>query len=123
MTKLDRREFVRALGAAGGLAAAAPALSPSGARAANLGKVAYQFSWIKNFQFAGEYVADYKRYYAAEGIEVDLLAGGPTLSVEPVVVSGKALIGQVNADWPQPPTPKAPGSASLGRTIRRARSQ
>ena len=98
MTRLDRRQFIRTTGVFGGIAAAAPAFLVSPARSANLGKVAYQFSWIKNFQFAGEYVADYKKYYADQGLEVDLLAGGPTLSVEPVVASGKALIGQVNSD-------------------------
>lgn len=115
INRLDRREFTRALGAAiGGLAASVPMLSASAAPAARLGTVAYQFSWIKNFQFAGEYVADYKKYYAAEGIDVDLLAGGPTLSVEPIVASGKALIGQSNADSAANANAKGAGLRIIG---------
>ncbi len=91
---MDRRAFLGlTAGALGSMTFASGA-----ARAADLGKVAYQFSWIKNFQFAGEYVADDKKYYPQAGIEVDLLAGGPTLPVEPVVVSGRALIGQGSPD-------------------------
>lgn len=114
ITRIDRRRFMRAVSALGGLAAVAPGLSTSAARAANLGTVGYQFSWIKNFQFAGEYVADHKKYYADEGIKVDLLAGGPTLSVEPVVASGKALIGQVNADGAANANAKGAGLRIIG---------
>ncbi len=114
MRSLDRRQFVRTVGALGGMAAAMPISAIPARAAADLGKVAYQFSWIKNFQFAGEYVADYKKYYADEGIEVDLLAGGPTLSVEPVVASGKALIGQVNSDGAANANAKGAGLRIIG---------
>ncbi|MGI3903150.1 MAG: ABC transporter substrate-binding protein [Janthinobacterium lividum] len=91
---MDRRVFLGVTGAAlGGLA-----LGSRAARAADRDKVGYQFSWIKNFQFAGEYVADSKGYFRQAGVEVDLMAGGPTLPVEPVVVSGRALIGQGSPD-------------------------
>jgi ABC-type nitrate/sulfonate/bicarbonate transport system substrate-binding protein len=112
---MNRREFMQALGAtAGGFAVSAPMLTATTARAASLGKLAYQFSWIKNFQFAGEYVADYNKYYEAEGLEVELLAGGPTLSVEPVIASGKALIGQVNADSAATANAKGAGLRIIG---------
>jgi ABC-type nitrate/sulfonate/bicarbonate transport system substrate-binding protein len=97
---MDRRTFLRSLGiTAGGLAFSSTMLATGrSAEAADLGKIAYQLSWIKNFQFAGEYVADYKKYYQQAGVEVDLLAGGPTLTVDPVIASGKALIGQSAPD-------------------------
>jgi ABC-type nitrate/sulfonate/bicarbonate transport system substrate-binding protein len=54
--------------------------------------VALQFVYLKNVQFAGSFFADTRGYYAANGLKVDLLSGGPNLVVEPVVVSGKALV-------------------------------
>ena len=91
---MNRREV---LGLTGG-AVGALTLGSRAVRAADLGKVGYQLSWIKNFQFAGDYVADYKKYYEDAGVTVDLLTGGPSLPVEPVVVSGRALLGQGSPD-------------------------
>ncbi len=114
---MNRRQFLtNARMAAGALALSAP-LGMFGSRAqaaVSLANVAYQFSWIKNFQFAGEYVADNKKYWADEGLQVDLLAGGPTLSVEPVIASGKALIGQVNADTAATANSKGAGLRIIG---------
>jgi ABC-type nitrate/sulfonate/bicarbonate transport system substrate-binding protein len=71
---------------------------PARAEDASLGRIAYQLGWIKNFQFAGEYIADHKGYYRKFGLEVDLLAGGPNMIAEPIVASGKALAGQSMPD-------------------------
>jgi len=60
----------------------------------SLGRIGYQLSWLKNFQFAGEYIADHKGYYRRFGLEVDLLAGGPNAIVDPMLVSGRVLVGQ-----------------------------
>ena len=57
-----------------------------------LGTLSYQFMWIKNAEFAGQYVADTNGYY--EGFDkVELMAGGPTVTQDAVVESGKAIIG------------------------------
>jgi ABC-type nitrate/sulfonate/bicarbonate transport system substrate-binding protein len=64
---------------------------PSGSQ--GLTKVALQFVFIKNVQFAGSYFADSKGYWKERGLEVTLLPGGPNLTVEPVVTSGRALVG------------------------------
>jgi ABC-type nitrate/sulfonate/bicarbonate transport system substrate-binding protein len=60
--------------------------------------VGLQLVWIKNVEFAGSYIADDKGYYKANGIEANLISGGATVPVEPVVLQGKALIGISNAD-------------------------
>lgn len=101
---MNRRSFLRQLGATcAGLAVADPLGLYSRAQADEmspaLGKIAYQLSWIKNFQFVGEYIADYKGYYKKVGLEVDLLAGGPGVIVDPMVISGKALVGQSGPDF------------------------
>jgi ABC-type nitrate/sulfonate/bicarbonate transport system substrate-binding protein len=57
-----------------------------------------QLVWIKNVQFAGSFVAQARGYYTRFGVRPDLLAGGPNTSVEPIVASGKALVGISNPD-------------------------
>lgn len=102
----DRRSFLRrsAVGAAGvALLGGAPALlaacgssssKSSGSGSKNLGTLDYQFSWIKNSEFAGSYLADTNGYYKKVGFsKVNLLAGGPTVPQDSVVQSGKAMIG------------------------------
>jgi ABC-type nitrate/sulfonate/bicarbonate transport system substrate-binding protein len=62
--------------------------------AADFGTLDYQFSWIKNVEFAGMYLADTNGYYAAEGFsKVSFMAGGPNVQQDAVVASGKAFIG------------------------------
>lgn len=99
--RFDRRRFIRtaALGAVavtGGSVLAACAGNSSGGGGSSTGgpaKVALQFVFIKNVQFAGSYFADSRGYWKSRGLEVDLLPGGPNLTVEPVVQSGRALVG------------------------------
>jgi ABC-type nitrate/sulfonate/bicarbonate transport system substrate-binding protein len=65
---------------------------PGGA-AADLGEITFQLSWIKNVEFAGEYIADTNGYYKDAGFsKVTLLSGGPTVQQDAVVASGKALV-------------------------------
>ncbi len=59
---------------------------------------ALQMGWIANVENAGEFVAAEKGYYAAEGVDLELLPGGPGVSVEPLVVSGNALVGLTQPD-------------------------
>lgn len=114
---LDRRTFLARgakvaagaslLGAAPGLVAAcsssnaksAKGESGSGGGSGDLGTLTVQFSWIKNVEFAGEYFADTKGYYRAQGFsDVKLLAGGPNVQQDAVVGSGKAFIGISSPD-------------------------
>lgn len=111
-SELDRRAFLRrsALGAAGVAVLGSPLLaacssssktgttssSSSGASGAakDLGTLDYQLSWIKNVEFAGEYIADNKGYYKQVGFStVNLMAGGPNVNQDSIIDSGKAFIG------------------------------
>jgi len=111
---LDRRSFLRrgAIGGAGAVLLASGGMStvlaacsssskpasstttPSGSTGAtDLGKLTFQLSWIKNVEFAGEYIADTNGYYKNAGFSsVNLLSGGPTVQQDAVVASGKALV-------------------------------
>jgi ABC-type nitrate/sulfonate/bicarbonate transport system substrate-binding protein len=55
--------------------------------------VSIQLSWLKNVEFAGSYIADTNGYYKEQGVAANLVAGGPSATIEPDVVSGKVLIG------------------------------
>ena len=55
--------------------------------------VTMQLNYLKNVQFEGSLVALDKGLYTKNGLKVTLTAGGPNLSVEPIVQSGKALVG------------------------------
>jgi ABC-type nitrate/sulfonate/bicarbonate transport system substrate-binding protein len=105
--RLDRRAFLRrsALGAAGAVVLGSPLLAACGGDsssptttgsggAANFGELKFQLSWIKNVEFAAEYLADSNGHYKDEGFSsVNLMAGGPNVQQDAVVASGSAFIG------------------------------
>jgi len=63
---------------------------------AGLGDITVQLSWIKNAEFAGEFIADDSGYYADAGLgSVELLAG--PVGTEELVATGKADFGLSNA--------------------------
>jgi len=70
---------------------------------ADFGTLEYQLSWIKNVEFAGQYIADTNGYYTDAGFSsVNLMAGGPTVQQDAVVASGKALLGIGSPDITAP---------------------
>ncbi len=73
-----------------------PAAGSSGSTSpsAQLQTVSLQLDWVPDAEFAPIFVAMAKGYYAQEGINLKILAGGPNLqNVESVVAGGKADIG------------------------------
>jgi ABC-type nitrate/sulfonate/bicarbonate transport system substrate-binding protein len=111
---MDRRSFLKqaARGGAGAallgvtgtsiLAAcgssAKTATSTTVAGTKTLGSASLQLDWIEDIEFAGSYIAKSNGLYSKAGLDVTLLAGGPNTSVEPIVVSGRALVGLSGPD-------------------------
>ena len=63
------------------------------AGAKDLGQLTFQLSWIKNVEFAGEYIADTNGFYKDAGFsKVTLLSGGPGVAQDSVVAAGKAFV-------------------------------
>jgi ABC-type nitrate/sulfonate/bicarbonate transport system substrate-binding protein len=109
---MDRRSFLRrgAFGVAGvtmlpavlaacgsdsnSSSAGAETTTPgAGGGTPDYGTLDYQLSWIKNVEFAGEYLADTNGYYKEVGFSsVNLMAGGPSVQQDAIVASGKAFI-------------------------------
>lgn len=98
LSMLTRRRVLA--GAGSGLAALSLGrlALPNRTFAQELTKATLQMGWIANVENAGEFVAAEKGYYTDEGLEMTLEPGGPAVSVEPLVVSGKALIGLSQPD-------------------------
>ncbi|MFC5470114.1 ABC transporter substrate-binding protein [Cohnella suwonensis] len=71
-----------------------PSASPSAS--AEPVKVKLQLKWVPQAQFAGYFVAMDKGYYASEGLDVEILPGGPDIVPEQQVANGAADIG---VDW------------------------
>ena len=100
---LTRRQALRGAGAAAVGFAIAPglleALTGMGKAAASslapkaLTDVSLQLNYLPNVQFAATLMALHNGYYADQGLSVHVIPGGPNVAPEPIVVSGKALVG------------------------------
>jgi ABC-type nitrate/sulfonate/bicarbonate transport system substrate-binding protein len=98
---LSRREFSKsALAAVGASALASSYVSdlaafaaPSPAPAANFN---FQSIWINDPEFIGYMIAIDNGYYAAEGLTINYMPGGPDVIPEAALISGKADISLTN---------------------------
>jgi NitT/TauT family transport system substrate-binding protein len=61
-----------------------------------LTKVTLQLKWVTQAQFAGYYAAKANGYYKAQGMDVTIKPGGPSIIPEQVVAGGQAQFG---IDW------------------------
>ncbi len=69
-------------------------LAPLSAEATGKGDtVRLQLKWAPQAQFAGYYAAQAQGYFAAEGLTVEILPGGPDLVPEDAVSAGRAEFG------------------------------
>lgn len=58
--------------------------------------VKLQLKWVPQAQFAGYFVAKERGYYEAEGLDVEIISGGPDIVSEQQVASGAVQFG---VDW------------------------
>jgi NitT/TauT family transport system substrate-binding protein len=65
----------------------------SGGGGSNLKTVKFQLQWVAQAQFAGYYAAVDQGYYKDQGLDVQLLLGGPQVNNVQVVSTGGADIG------------------------------
>jgi ABC-type nitrate/sulfonate/bicarbonate transport system substrate-binding protein len=81
------------LATAAGCGGDTAATTSATASPAPLGSIALQLGWLEDAQFSGTYIAQHRGYYRAQGVDVVIRPGGPDIAVEPIVVSGAALVG------------------------------
>lgn len=61
-------------------------------------KIRFQTDWFPQPEHGGYYQALAKGYYADEGLEVEIIKGGPNAQVMAGVATGRAQIGMTNGD-------------------------
>lgn len=66
--------------------------------APGLVKVRFQTDWFPQPEHGGYYQALAKGYYAEEGLDVELIPGGPNAQVMTGVATGRAHLGMTNGD-------------------------
>ena len=71
---------------------------PAPVGSAALVKVKFQTDWFPQPEHGGYYQALAKGYYAAEGLDVEILPGGPNAQVMATVATGRAELGMTNGD-------------------------
>ncbi len=76
-----------------GKKAAGPAVAAAGPV-----KIRFQTDWYPQPEHGGYYQALAKGYYAAEGLDVEILPGGPNAQVMASVAVGRADLGMTNGD-------------------------
>lgn len=99
--RLHRRSALTALGALPllGLGAlSVNVLAPHGAPPASRGlmKFDHQLGWVKGIQFGGYLAALERGYLAQEGLDVNMVAGGPGTDYRTLVSSGRAFVSESN---------------------------
>lgn len=70
----------------------------SGSSSSGPASASLQLGWIANVENMGPYIAERDGDFAANGVDVTITPGGPSVSVEPLVQSGKALVGLGSTD-------------------------
>ena len=97
--QFSRRTFLGGTAAGAGLLLGGSSLitacsgSNEPAPAAPLTPVNFHLSWFDSVQFGGSYVADANGHYAAQGLDVTLVPGGPGVSPDTSVIAGQSIMG------------------------------
>ena len=60
-------------------------------------KIKVQLDWVAEPEHGGFYQAQARGFFAAEGLEVELIPGGPNALVMPKVATGQADVGQADS--------------------------
>jgi NitT/TauT family transport system substrate-binding protein len=71
---------------------------PAPVVASALVKIRFQTDWFPQPEHGGYYQALAKGYYAAEGLDVEILPGGPNAQVMAMVATGRVEMGMTNGD-------------------------
>ena len=93
---ISRRVFLRGSAGVIGVAALGGSLLPrvAAAQDAELTPLDFQIRWLKEVSFGGWFAGIENGYFADEGIELNVIAGGPTLDVQQIVAGGSVPIGE-----------------------------
>ena len=96
MTKcnINRRRLLTGIGALTGLATTGTFISVLPAQAANAFKIRMQLGWLASNGILGEVMADKLGYFAEEGLELEIVPGGPNIDGVASVASKKPNVSK-----------------------------
>lgn len=94
----SRRQLLQAAALGVTAAAVSPVLTACGASSSTTDSsgrraVEFQLSWLKSVAWAGTWLAQERGYFTDEELKVSVSAGGPQVSVEPRLATGRCLVG------------------------------
>ncbi|WP_299471959.1 ABC transporter substrate-binding protein [uncultured Roseibium sp.] len=93
---LNRRHILQGIGAAAGLATTGTFISIEPATAADF-KIRMQLGWLASNGIMGEVLADKMGYFAEEGLELEIVPGGPNIDGVASVASGANNFGSISS--------------------------
>lgn len=90
---MNRRRFVQGTAALGGMAAAHSFIGVSAGLAQDVAKVRMQLGWLASNGILGEVAAIKKGFFAEEGVELEIVPGGPNIDGVAGVAAGQSQVG------------------------------
>ncbi len=93
----QRRSILKGAASLGGLAAMQSLIGVTPSTGKDMTKVSMQLGWFASNGILGEVVAMKKGFYAAHGVELDVVPGGPSVDGVGGVASGQASLGQISS--------------------------
>ncbi|CDN54653.1 NMT1/THI5 like domain protein [Neorhizobium galegae bv. officinalis bv. officinalis str. HAMBI 1141] len=94
---LNRRRFISNAAALGGFAAASSILGIRAGNAKDVAKVRMQLGWLVSNGVLGEVAAIKKGFFEEQGIELEIVPGGPSVDGVAGVASGQSATGQISS--------------------------
>ncbi len=95
----NRRSFLRTVGRGASVVAVGSAgvwlagCGTSGDGAASGGRLSVKLGWIPNVEYSGIFVGIEDGFYTKQGLEVEVVPGGPNSAVTPLVTTNRVNVG------------------------------
>ncbi|MFK4809210.1 ABC transporter substrate-binding protein [Devosia sp. ZW T5_3] len=90
---MNRRRFVLGTAALGGMAATHSLIGVQAGLAQDVAKVRMQLGWLASNGILGEVAAIKKGFFAEEGVELEIVPGGPNIDGVAGVAAGQSQLG------------------------------
>lgn len=94
---MNRRRFMSNVAIAGGLAAAQTFVGVRAGKASDVAEVKMQLGWLASNGVIGEVAAQKKGFFQEQGIELEIVPGGPNVDGVAGVAAGQSTLGQISS--------------------------
>jgi NitT/TauT family transport system substrate-binding protein len=94
---MNRRRFMTNAAAVGGLAATSSFVGIRAGLASDVAKVRMQLGWLASNGLLGEVAAQKKGFFKDEGVDLEIVPGGPNVDGVAGVAAGQSTLGQISS--------------------------